>query len=74
MATTDGWPSAPLLTIAQVSAILRMDRETVAKAIRAGQIPAHVVGVRWYVPAAQLRTWLGQPPIAPIEPRPRVRF
>jgi excisionase family DNA binding protein len=64
-----------LLTVAQVAAVLRLDRRTVAAAIRAGQLPAVVISARVYVPAAKLREWLGLPPLAAIVERPsRVRF
>lgn len=67
MATSDGWPSAHLLTARQAAIILGMDRDTIAKAMRAGQIPTVEVGSRMYVPAAALRAWLGLPPVVPIE-------
>jgi excisionase family DNA binding protein len=76
MATVDGWSSSPLLTLTQAAAILGMSRSTVAAGVRTGQIPGRLVGQRWYIPAGELRRWLGLPPTAPIDgpARSHVRF
>ncbi|HOX47038.1 MAG TPA: helix-turn-helix domain-containing protein [Myxococcota bacterium] len=49
---------APILTVAEVAAMLRMNTKSVYAAIAAGELPGKKVGRRTFVPRAALLDWL----------------
>ena len=52
------WESLPpTLTATEVAELLHVDRDTLYKALRAGQIPARRIGRVWRIDRETLRAW-----------------
>lgn len=49
--------AAPLLTVDEVAADLRLSTRTVYELLRGGHLPGFRLGNRWRIDAAELATW-----------------
>ena len=69
-------PVEPVLTTAQVGAILQIHQRSVERLIASGQLEALTIGRRWRVTASQLQAFIArqspspQPTIADTPPDP----
>ncbi len=55
------WPTIGM-TVREAAASLRVDARTVRQAIRAGGLPARLVGRGWRIEEGALRNWLASGP------------
>jgi excisionase family DNA binding protein len=63
-----------LLTITEAARELGINRKTLSKAVRAGQLDAVLINDRYYVSAEVVRRALGTANVTPVAPRPQIRF
>ena len=59
--------AGPLLTVAEVSAVLRVSNMTVYRLIKAGELPALRVGKNYRIREADLATFLAEGAVAADE-------